>query len=545
VTHTTGRTDSPGLARRSPGAGSVPVPGPIDRVHFLDEQQRYRKASRRFSVLAFVAVMITSIPACVVVTPLVFTVMLTVWHIVNAISPASAAMLTRLRESALSIPGMEAAIGSDHGQSAQIARAVLAISLLVLPGALAIFALWLANRRLLRHVAIGHALEQTGSREPNDRDLEERQLRNVVEEMAIAAGIQPPRLRIIDSDVVNAGAVGVGIEDVTVLVTRGLLDTLDRDETQAVVGHVVGAVGNGDLRIVSIIFSIYQTWGALALLVNAPFAASSRRAIWRGFRTAFRDQKRTVDRWEAEFVSDAFLRGMADFEDAEVGKRLASNRKGLAGKWDTVVMFLSLPSTMIAYVVRFAVFISSMALIGPIVAFMWRTRRHLADAMAVQLTRNPDPLARALRHFGTVQSLVPQGAAVSLLFFTWPPHATAKDAVIGEFGRMHPKLQQRERRLLALGADPTRARPVTGLRAAIGDVVSDLRRTRFTLYTALLAVAFFVLIPILLAVALAASLVVLFFMTGFTLMVMLVVMAVVAKVLNFVFLTVPGWIAHR
>jgi Zn-dependent protease with chaperone function len=535
--------DAPGLAPGARGTGAVP--GPIDRVHFLDEQQRYRKASRRFSVLAFVAVMITSVPACVVVTPVVFTVLLTVWHIVNAISPASAAALTRLRESTLLIPGMATAMGSDHTPATQIARAVLAIVVLVLPGALAIFALWLTNRRLLRHVAIGHALEQTGSREPNERDLEERQLRNVVEEMAIAAGLQPPRLRIIDSDVVNAGAVGVGIDDVTVLVTRGLLDRLDRDETQAVVGHVVGSIGNGDLRIVSIIFSIYQTWGALALLVNAPFAASSRRAIWRGFRTAFRSQDRTVDRWEAEFVSDAFLRGVADFEDAEVSKRFASNRKGLAGKWDTVVMFLSLPSTMIAYVVRFAVFISSMALIGPIVAFMWRTRRHLADAMAVQLTRNPDALARACRHFGTVQCLVPQGDAVSLLFFTWPPHATAKDAVVGEFGRMHPKLPQRERRLIALGADPLRARSATGLRGALGDFVSSFRQTKFTPYTALLAFAFFVLIPILLVVALAAALIVLCFMTGFTLMVMLVVMLVVAKVQNLVFLTIPGWIAHR
>ena len=542
MTQTTGRTDSPGLAPQRAGAGSIPVPGPIDRGHFLDEQQRYRKASSRFSVLAFVAVMITSAPACVVVTPLVFTVLLTVWHIVNAVSPVSAAALTRLRESALLIPGMTAATGSDQAPAAQIARMVLAIVVLVLPGALAIFALWLANRRLLRHVAIGHALEQTGSRAPNERDLEERQLRNVVEEMAIAAGLQPPRLRIIDSDVVNAAAVGVGVDDATVLVTPGLLDKLDRDETQAVVGHVVGSIGNGDLKIVSIIFSIYQTWGALALLVNAPFAASSRRAIWRGFRTAFRGQERTVDRWEAEFVSDAFLRGVVDFEDAEVGKRLASNRKGLAGKWDTIVMFLSLPSTMIAYVVRFAVFISSMALIGPIVAFMWRTRRHLADAMAVQLTRNPDALARALRHFGTVQCLVPQGEPVSLLFFTWPPHASAKDAAVGEFGRMHPKLPQRERRLLALGADPSGARPVTGLRAAIGDFVSAFRHTRFTPYTALLAFAFFVLVPILFVAGIAAGLIVLFFMTGFTLMVMMVVMVVVAQVLNLLFVTIPGWI---
>ena len=74
---------------------------------------------------------------------------------------------------------------------------------------------------------------------------------------------------------------------------------------------------------------------------------------------------------------------------------------------------------------------------------------------------------------------------------------------------------------------------------------SPVRRTKFTPYTALLAFAFFVLCPILLAVALAASLIVLFFMTGFTLMVMLVVMVVVAKILNLVFVTVPGWVATR
>ena len=121
------------------------MPGPIDRVHFLDEQQRYRKASRRFSVLAFAAVLITGIPACVVVTPVVFTVLLTLWHIVNAISPVTAAGLNRLRESVLLIPGMAAAASSDQGQPAQIARVVLAIIVLVLPGAFAMFALWLAK----------------------------------------------------------------------------------------------------------------------------------------------------------------------------------------------------------------------------------------------------------------------------------------------------------------------------------------------------------------------------------------------------------------
>ena len=197
------------------------------------------------------------------------------------------------------------------------------------------------------------------------------------------------------------------------------------------------------------------------------------------------------------------------------------------------------------YVVRFAVSVSSMALIGPIVAFMWRTRRHLADAIAVQLTRNPDALARALRDFATVKSVVPQGEAASMLFFAWPTTAMAKGAVVGQFPRMHPKLPQRERRLLALGGDPSLARPVTGLRGAIRNFIADLRRTRWTPKTAVLAFLFFVVVPILSVVAIALSVLLLAMMTMMSFMVMLVVFVIVAKVLNFVFLTIPGWIRGR
>jgi len=266
--------------------------------------------------------------------------------------------------------------------------------------------------------------------------------------------------------------------------------------------------------------------------------------IWRAFRTAFRGQRRTVDRWEAEFVSDAFLRGAVEFEDNEVGRRMATTRTGLAAKWDALLVLISLPATLAAYVVRFAVFVSSTALIGPIIAFMWRTRRHLADAMAVQLTRNPDALARALRHFATVQSVVPSGGAASLLFFVWPTTAAAQDAVVGQFPRMHPKLQQREQRLLALGADPAHARPVAGVRGALRNVLSDRRRTRFSPRIVLLMFAFFVLVPILSVVAIALSVVLLVVMTMLTLMVMMVMMVIVTWVLNFVFLTIPRWISR-
>ena len=542
---TTHPSRSPELTRSSPGP--VHVPGPVDRVHFLDEQRRHRRATRRFTALAALAVLITGIPACIVVTPLVFTTLMTVGHIINAISPISPEALDALRGMGQSLSHAAEALESrlDSGTfpaaGPELLRIALLVGVLVLPGAVALFVLWLAIRRVLGHVAVGHALEATDARPPNERDLEERQLRNVVEEMAVAAGVKPPRVLIIDTAAVNAAAMGTEIDDATVLVTRGLLDKLDRDETQAVIGHVVGSVGNGDLRIASIIFSIYQTWGALTILMNAPFGRTARRAVWRGFRTAFRGRERTVDRWEAEFVSETFLRGAMDFEDPDVARRMNQQGRGLAGKRDAVVNMLSLPLTLGSYVVQFAVLFSSIALIGPIVSFMWRTRRHLADAMAVQLTRNPDALARALRHLATETTVVPKGDEMSLLFVVWPATVASKHAVVGQFARMHPKPHQRQRRLIALGAESVVQTP-PGVWAGVRATLSPSRWNRATPLAVVLMVLFFVVVPVLSAVALVTAAIALVMLTMLSLMLMTVMMAVAWGVLNFLFLTLPGWI---
>ena len=536
---------SPSFGASTPGA--VHVPGPVDRVHFLDEQRRYRRATRRFTALAAVAVLITGIPACIIVTPLVFTVLMTIGHIINAISPISPETLATLRGFGQSVSNafdtLETSLdASAVPEAAALARIALAIGVLVLPGALALLMLWIAIRRVLGHVAVGHVLEAAGGRPPNERDLEERQLRNVVEEMAVAAGVKPPRVLIIDTDVVNAAAMGTEIDDATVFVTRGLLDKLDRDETQAVVGHVIGSVGNGDLRIASIIFSIYQTWGALTILMQAPFGRAARRAVWRGIRTAFRGRTRAVDRWEAEFVSETFLRGAVDFEDPDVARRMNQSGDGLTGKRDAAINMLSLPLTLGSYVVQFAVLFSSIALIGPIVSFMWRARRHLADAMAVQLTRNPEALARALRHLGTLPTVVPKGAELSLLFIVWPGTGASKDAVVGQFARMHPKLHQRQQRLVALGADPVAVQKPPGIWPGIRTALSPSNWNRTTPLALVLMVLFFVVVPWLMVVALVAAAIALSMLTMLSLMLMVVQMFVAWAVLKFLFLTLPAWI---
>jgi len=518
------------------------IPGPVDRVHFEDEQRRYRRKSWRFSVFAAFAALTTGIPACVVVTPLVYAFALLVAYIVNAISPLSPSTWTSLQRLAEAIPYAVETIDKGGAQR-NIPQIATGIAVLVVPGALTMLAIWIAVRGLVGRVGVGWSLDRIGARPLKTRDQEEQQLRNLVEEMAVAAGVKPPRVLLIDTKETNAAITGLDFDDSTILVTRGLLDTLDRDETQAVIAHLIGSVGNGDLRIASIIFSIYQTWGALALTLNAPVERRARRAVWRAFKVAFRSQKREVDRWEAEFVSDALLRGATNetADPADIGERVMSQssspkRDGNYSQpnfLEKAYVMANLPLILGAQVVRFAIFISSVILVGPIVSFMWRTRRHLADAMAVQLTRYPDGLVRALHKLSISRESTVKGAGgLAFLFVVWPGGTSSGDeAVIGQFARMHPKLHKRQARLRALGATN----------------VSDAQASaqRWTPGKWLGVVLLTLLVGPLMAVALGLSIVVLGMLTMLTLMVMMILMLAIWGALKLVFIIIPAWIAKR
>ncbi len=93
-------------------------------------------------------------------------------------------------------------------------------------------------------------LWSTGAREVLDpTDPKERQLVNVVEEMAIAAGVPRPRIWIVDDPDPNAFATGTDPLHSHVAVTQGLLDLCTRDELQGVIGHELGHVKNLDVRL--------------------------------------------------------------------------------------------------------------------------------------------------------------------------------------------------------------------------------------------------------------------------------------------------------
>jgi len=514
------------------------IPGPVDRVHFEDEQRRYRRKSWRFSVFAALAAVTTGIPACVIVTPLIYAFALLVAYIINAISPLSPATWSSLQRLSEAIP--RAVEAMDVGSTQRdIARVAAGAAVLVVPGAIAMLAMWIAVRGLVGRVGVGWSLDRIGARELKPRDQEEQQLRNLVEEMAIAAGVKPPRVLLIDTKETNAAITGLSFDDSTILVTRGLLDTLDRDETQAVIAHLIGSVGNGDLRIASIIFSIYQTWGALALALNAPVEKRGRRAMWRAFKVAFRSQNREVDRWEAEFVSDALLRGATNetADPTDIGERVMSQSTGPGDSGEPnflqkAYVMAMLPFILGAQVVRFAIFISSVALVGPIVSFMWRTRRHLADAMAVQLTRYPDGLVRALHKLSISPASSVKGAGgLAFLFVVWNGTTSGDEAVIGQFARMHPKLHKRQARLRALGATNVSDAQASAERWTPGKWFGVILLT--------------VLLGPLIAVALGGSIVVLGMLTMLTLMIMMVLMFAVWGGLKLLFIVIPAWIAKR
>ncbi|HXS68997.1 MAG TPA: M48 family metallopeptidase, partial [Candidatus Polarisedimenticolia bacterium] len=85
---------------------------------------------------------------------------------------------------------------------------------------------------------------------PNTTDLDERKLLNVVEEMALASGMPVPQVYVMDGeDGINAFAAGHTTSDATVTVTRGCMKLLTRDELQGVIAHEFSHILNGDMRL--------------------------------------------------------------------------------------------------------------------------------------------------------------------------------------------------------------------------------------------------------------------------------------------------------
>lgn len=228
------------------------------------------------------------------------------------------------------------------------------------------FIVALYNYAMYRENGGGYVAESLGGQkvDPLTRDYKQRQLLNIVEEMSVSAGVPMPSVYILPVNQINAFAAGLKKEDAAVAVTSGCLALLSRDELQGVIGHEFGHIYNGDMKI-----SLQ-----LAAMVMGFFFI-----LYLGIRVI----------QIASFSSDR------DDEDRRGGNPVA-----IAG-----LIFI------IAGVLTW--FFGSI-----LKAAISREREYLADACAVQFTRNPEGIANALKKIGSqhVNDMPARGMAFSHLY---------------------------------------------------------------------------------------------------------------------------------
>jgi Zn-dependent protease with chaperone function len=346
-------------------------------------------------------------------------------------------------------------------------RVLAALYLLLLPGMMFLLASWFAFRARFREAGAGGLAASLGARPPRQDDVEEIQMGNVVEEMTIAAGSPEMKLFVLDHEAANAAVLGASENDAVMLVSRGLLRNLDRDETQAVAGHLIGSVASGDLRVLSSLNAVFQSVGFLLLLVDAAFALSP---------SAAKDAARTL-RFVLGFTRDP-AEGAA-IEEILVGRLLDLRADGLHGlasdlqkeKPETSIgrrikhlppLYVLLVPFLLLYalslLLRWQVWLLRLLLVGPMVMWVWRSRRHLADAGAVQLTRNPDALSRALERLSLEGELLSKAGWAEPLFVVGASRGEWSKELGGIVGS-HPPLAKRLQRIAAMGGVDLTGKP--------------------------------------------------------------------------------------
>jgi len=384
----------------SPSRAWAPIPGPSDRVTFLEEQRRHRRATWQALALYGLAVAAMGIAASTVLSPLVGLLALLCTRLASLVVPVPDSVWEAFRAFVALFDHLVSTIQARRFSVEQMVPNMLRLGILLLPGALAIVLLWLGLHALFRRAGVGGVVLGLGAREPRVDDLEEQQLVNVVQEMAIAAGIPPPRVMLLDANAANAAAIGSSPDDATVIVSRRLLDEFNRDETTGVLGHLIASISNGDLRITLATLSLLQTFGLLTTMLDAPLSGPARAGLARLLRFIVWPRRAADPAVEADWVRAILTRSLDPDSITDIGGVIEDTDRPSIGWLHRALlyarMFLLLPFLLASLLAKLYLFLFTLFVLGPTIWATLRTRRYLADATAVQLTRSPDSLASAL-----------------------------------------------------------------------------------------------------------------------------------------------------
>ena len=441
-----------------------------DRVAFFVEQRWRRRQGEWYGGLCAVAIALTGLPLSLLLTPAVFACAAGVVRLVPSGWSAE-----RLRAALFEFAGMlpralDLVTRRGHVSVSDWETFATAVAITLVPGFMAALALWVGVRSAFLRAGTGGVLLALGARPPRTTELGELRLIDVVEEMAIAAGVPAPRVLPLDAGAPNAAVVGSGPGDATLLVTRAFVDEATRDELQAVAAHLVASAGDGDLRLALTLLSSLATLGLVTAVFDAAtaFSRSAAADVLRMLRWLLLRRTRGGDAAEvAELLGrnldaprdDGFTAMMADLRQTRPRSALGRLMKALPP-----LQLLLVPAFVVwlpFVLARIPVLLIRGLIAGPLITLVWRSRRYLADAMAVQLTRNPDGLATALERLGAGATEVPGGAWADYLFIVTEKGGGRRGAGEGVSlglaagaGDPHPTVERRVRRLRAMGARP-------------------------------------------------------------------------------------------
>ncbi len=302
----------------------------------------------------------------------------------------------------LAVFGFVIGFSIGYGSGNEVAFGIGALAIAVGIGSLSALFSYYGGAQLV--LASSHAKEVTAEQAP--------QLYNVVNEMAIAAGVPMPKVYIIDDPSPNAFATGRDPQHSSVAVTTGLLKELNREELQGVLGHEMSHVRNYDIRFTLFVGVMV---GSIALLA--------------GF-----------------FLRYTFWFG---------GGRRGNDREGGgSGGLGVILLVVGLVMAVVSYFFG--------ALVQMAVS---RQREYLADASSVELTRNPHGLESALAKIaGDPAVLHSVNGATQHLYIVNP---LKKHGVGSDLFSTHPPIVDRINRLRQLSGDAPMdqadAKALTGL----------------------------------------------------------------------------------
>ncbi len=246
---------------------------------------------------------------------------------------------------------------------------------LVLTGVVIWFIIaWFSHTRMIRRLSHSHPVTRT----------QEPELYNLLENLSITAGVPMPRLEIIETHARNAFASGIDNKSFTVTVTRGLLNSLTREEVEAVLAHEMTHILNRDVRllIITVIFT-----GMVG------FAA---QMVWSSIRYGFVGGGRRDNKGGGIFIMLA-----------------------IAG-----ILWLGYLATLLT---RFAIS---------------RKREYMADAGAIELSKNPQAMMSALMRIAGRDRIPETTDDIAMMCIE------NKSAFLGMFAT-HPPIQSRIRAIAA------------------------------------------------------------------------------------------------